>query len=129
MTRVNLEPFLEKVYGCKTCRTPLAKHVDKFTYVSANAVSFRPAKTDFVQPAFRGLKGEAFLFHNVENVEPGQPEERAMTTGPHIIRDISCKKCKEVVGWTYDKAPDQEQKYKEGKFILEAESLCDWKEA
>ena len=47
-----------------------------------------------------------------------------MTTGRHVVRDISCRQCKEVVGWKYDKAYEGSEKYKEGKFILEAELLC-----
>lgn len=47
-----------------------------------------------------------------------------MTTGRHIVRDIACKQCKETVGWKYDKAYEAAEKYKEGKYILEAELLC-----
>jgi len=47
-----------------------------------------------------------------------------MTTGRHIVRDISCRSCGDAVGWKYDKAYEADQKYKEGKFILEAELLC-----
>lgn len=46
-----------------------------------------------------------------------------MTTGRHVVRDISCQGCNEVVGWKYDKAYEASEKYKEGKFILEAELL------
>lgn len=58
------------------------------------------------------------------NVEAGDPAERNMTTGRHIVRDIQCRQCKEVVGWKYDKAFEGSEKYKEGKFILEAELLA-----
>jgi hypothetical protein len=47
-----------------------------------------------------------------------------MTTGRHTVRDIACRQCKEVVGWKYDKAYESTEKYKEGKFILEQELLC-----
>lgn len=46
-----------------------------------------------------------------------------MTTGKHVVRDISCKQCGEIVGWKYDKAYERTEQYKEGKFILEAELL------
>ena len=58
------------------------------------------------------------------NIEEGPASERHMTTGRHLVRDISCKQCKETVGWKYDKAYEANEKYKEGKFILEAELLC-----
>lgn len=58
------------------------------------------------------------------NVTHSEPVERSMTTGRHIVRDISCRQCKEIVGWKYDKAYESSEKYKEGKFILEEELLC-----
>lgn len=47
-----------------------------------------------------------------------------MTTGKHLVRDINCRQCKEVVGWKYDKAFEPSEKYKEGKYILEEDLLC-----
>jgi hypothetical protein len=47
-----------------------------------------------------------------------------MTTGRHIVRDISCRTCRVIVGWKYDKAYEPNEKYKEGKYILEEALLC-----
>lgn len=47
-----------------------------------------------------------------------------MTTGRHIVRDLLCRQCSTTVGWKYDKAYESSEKYKEGKFILEHELLC-----
>ncbi len=60
----------------------------------------------------------------VVNVDTLEPSERNMTTGRHIVRDITCRSCGETVGWKYDKAYEATEKYKEGKFILEGELLC-----
>jgi hypothetical protein len=57
------------------------------------------------------------------NIVEGPPDERQMTTGRHIVRDISCVSCKEIVGWKYDRAYEASEQYKEGKFILEHELL------
>ncbi|KAL2135425.1 hypothetical protein VTI74DRAFT_8527 [Chaetomium olivicolor] len=95
-----------RIYGCKDCKTHLANH------------------DDIISRNFRGQHGKAYLFNSVVNVEAGEPAERSMTTGRHVVRDISCRICGEVVGWKYDKAYEQNEKYKEGKFILEAELLC-----
>lgn len=73
---------------------------------------------------FRGHYGKAFLFSTVVNILEGEPGERNMTTGRHIVRDISCRQCKDVVGWKYDKAYESTERYKEKKFILEEEKLC-----
>jgi hypothetical protein len=122
-----------KIYGCKTCKAHLANHEDIISRVSYNL--HNPAHiviwpepeglTDTSRPQnFRGQHGKAYLFNTVVNIDAGEPSERSMTTGRHIVRDIACKQCKETVGWKYDKAYESTEKYKEGKFILEAELLC-----
>ncbi|KAI9796783.1 MAG: hypothetical protein M1835_003139 [Candelina submexicana] len=95
-----------RIYGCKTCKTHLANH------------------DDIASRNFRGQHGKAYLFKSVVNINQSEASERSMTTGKHVVRDISCKQCKETVGWKYDKAYEAAEKYKEGMFILEAELLC-----
>lgn len=95
-----------RVYGCKNCKTHLSNH------------------DDILSRNFRGQHGKAYLFDSVVNITESEPNERNMTTGRHIVRDIHCRQCKETVGWKYDKAYEASEKYKEGKFILEAELLC-----
>ena len=80
------------------------------------------------------------------NIIEGEPNDRQMTTGNHTVRDIYCCKCGTTLGWKYvrdfsspvtviffsqrcvlrqDKAYEQSQKYKEGKYILERNLLVD----
>jgi hypothetical protein len=40
-------------------------------------------------------------------------------TGLHTVVDVACSQCHEGLGWRYEKAYEQSQKYKEGKFVLE----------
>ncbi|KAF8397303.1 hypothetical protein HHK36_016216 [Tetracentron sinense] len=63
--------------------------------------------------------GKAYLFNKVVNVTVGEKEERMMMTGMHIVADIFCVACGSIVGWKYEAAHEKNQKYKEGKFILE----------
>ena len=106
--------------------------------LSRTSPSFRPDFTPFplcpsvtltklthvcLRQSFRGQHGKAYLFNAVVNVSQGEATERNMTTGRHIVRDISCWQCKDTVGWKYDKAYEANEKYKEGKYILEAELL------
>lgn len=131
-----------KIYGCKNCKTHLANHEDIISRVllllafSLRSHSFRPSTSLYfprlyhVRQAnkrrqnFRGQHGKAYLFHTVVNINSGEPAERNMTTGRHVVRDITCRQCGETVGWKYDKAYEASEKYKEGKFILEADILC-----
>ncbi|KIJ30439.1 hypothetical protein M422DRAFT_166474 [Sphaerobolus stellatus SS14] len=96
-----------RIFGCSTCRTHLA------------------TIESMISRAFNGQHGRAYLFDRVVNVYSAEPQERQMTTGVHIVRDILCVKCNRVLGWKYDKAFEETQKYKEGKFILERALLTD----
>ncbi|MQL83881.1 hypothetical protein Taro_016378 [Colocasia esculenta] len=53
------------------------------------------------------------------NVSVGQKEDRLMMTGMHTVADIFCIGCGSIMGWKYFVAHERNQKYKEGKFILE----------
>jgi hypothetical protein len=76
-----------------------------------------------VQQSFHGQHGRAFLMEEVVNIRIGDCHERMMTTGKHCICDIFCTECQILIGWKYIKAYESNQRYKEGKFILEAELL------
>ena len=140
----------DKIFGCHKCKTHLASHDDIISRVrppnsnphtsplSSSTLTLQPPlfclDPHFPHPLdsrilltlsqnFRGQHGKAYLFNKVVNIIHGDANERNMTTGRHIVRDISCRQCKETVGWKYDKAYETSEKYKEGKFILEAELL------
>lgn len=42
---------------------------------------------------FIGSSGKAYLFKAVSNIIVSQIEEKQMTTGKHIVRDVFCKLC------------------------------------
>ena len=44
-------------------------------------------------------------------------------TGLHTVADIYCNDYREVLGWKYERAYQETQKYKEGKFILEKSKI------
>jgi len=97
----------ERIYGCANCKTHLA---------TIHSMMSR---------AFNGQHGRAYLFETVVNIVEGEPIDRDMTTGKHTVRDISCCKCRTVLGWKYDRAFESSQQYKEGKYILERNLLVD----
>jgi hypothetical protein len=126
----------DKIFGCKHCKTHLASHDAIISRVSKPPPSIIlptfPIYTSELSELmlifpllqnFRGQHGKAYLFNAVVNIAQGEATERNMTTGRHIVRDITCRQCKETVGWKYDKAYESSEKYKEGKYILEAELL------
>ncbi|PWN29661.1 yippee-like protein [Jaminaea rosea] len=97
----------KRVYGCGTCHSHLS------------------TEECIVSRQFNGQHGKAYLFDQVVNVYFGDAEDRHMTTGMHTVRDIRCRKCAAVLGWKYDRAFVQTEKYKEGKFILEKNIMVD----
>eukprot|EP00878_Enallax_costatus_P004162 GHUV01004391.1.p1 GENE.GHUV01004391.1~~GHUV01004391.1.p1 ORF type:complete len:133 (+),score=24.76 GHUV01004391.1:106-504(+) len=105
--------FLQHLEGnslcCKSCKTHLALH------------------DDLLSKQFHSKNGPAWLFESVVNVVHGPPEERLMTTGMHIVSDISCTRCMSLLGWKYVAAHEENQKYKEGKFILERANVSETK--
>ncbi|ESW13768.1 hypothetical protein PHAVU_008G224700 [Phaseolus vulgaris] len=90
-----------KVYSCKHCRTHLALY------------------EDIVSKSFHSRHGKAYLFSKVVNVSAGENEDRQMLTGMHTVADIFCVGCGSIVGWKYETAHEESQKYKEGKSVLE----------
>eukprot|EP01083_Nonionella_stella_P046945 125705_1 len=89
------------VYSCAICHSHLAVH------------------EEVISTQFRGRTGRAYLFGHVVNVEFGPLEERTLTTGGHIVCDVYCICCHSNVGWKYEHAFEESQKYKEGKFCVE----------
>jgi hypothetical protein len=53
----------------------------------------------------------------------GPNEERTLITGLHVVCDIYCNCCQTILGWKYEEAYEESQKYKVGKFILEKQKL------
>mmetsp|Transcript_16973 Transcript_16973/g.33806 ORF Transcript_16973/g.33806 Transcript_16973/m.33806 type:complete len:348 (-) Transcript_16973:566-1609(-) len=104
---IDKDIYLEgpRVYTCSQCRTHFTSH------------------DDIISKSFHGRHGRAYLFDQCVNITTGPPEDRLLITGLHSVCDIFCNRCKELVGWTYSRAYEHSQKYKEGKFIIEKINL------
>ena len=102
MGRLFLEyPSGEKIYTCAQCNTPLTN------------------KENLRSNRFTGSTGRAFLFDKAVNIKFSATVERIMLTGRHTVRDVHCIVCSEKLGWSYEYACEEGQRYKEGKIILE----------
>lgn len=91
----------KSLYICIYCRAHLANH------------------DELVSRSFQGVNGRAYLFNSVINITCGPAVQRELITGSHAVADIYCANCKTVLGWKYEKAYEENQRYKEGKFIIE----------
>ncbi|XP_065183886.1 protein yippee-like 5 [Sycon ciliatum] len=94
-------PGGSRIYCCWNCSTALTN------------------KSEMMSNRFSGTTGRAFLFNKAVNLSYSELQVRFMLTGRHIVRDVSCKNCGSRLGWMYEFATEESQKYKEGHVILE----------
>lgn len=66
--------------------------------------------------SFRIL-GRALLFKRVVNLQYTHIQDRVMLTGRHMVRDVMCKNCKAKLGWMYEYATEESQKWVLSCFI------------
>lgn len=115
-----------QVYTCNQCRTHLTSHDDIISKSFHGRHGRKFVSEKLVKPSLsnNGFNpGRAYLFEHSVNIVIGPAEDRMLITGLHSVCDIFCKRCKKMVGWTYAKAYEPSQKYKEGKFIIEKINL------
>ncbi|CAO2842430.1 unnamed protein product [Amaranthus hypochondriacus] len=94
-----------KIFRCKCCKVDSA------------------SPENIVSKNFFGRFGKAYLFKTVVNITLGPTEERHFTTGLHAFNDVYCRSCQQILGWKYVKAYEENEKYKEGMYILEKERI------
>ncbi|KAI3386662.1 hypothetical protein SNEBB_007760 [Seison nebaliae] len=106
-------PTITRIYSCSHCRTHLANH------------------EDLISKSFQGSQGRAYLFRSVVNIKKLKAEERLLLTGLHSVADIHCGGCNSTLGWKYEKAFELNQRYKEGKYVIEMTQMIkdnNWEE-
>ncbi|EDQ90762.1 uncharacterized protein MONBRDRAFT_15658 [Monosiga brevicollis MX1] len=92
---------------------------DPRVYICANCHTHLAAHDSLVSKSFQGRLGRAYLFNDVVNIDVGPAQEKMLITGLHSICDVHCNICRSYLGWKYEMAYEQEQRYKIGKVILE----------
>uniref|UniRef100_A0A669EQJ0 Protein yippee-like n=1 Tax=Oreochromis niloticus TaxID=8128 RepID=A0A669EQJ0_ORENI len=108
----------------------------------ANCDTILTNRAELISTRFTGATGRAFLFNKplneggcdsggrwssisqkvqtqVVNLQHSEVQDRVMLTGRHMVRDVSCKNCNSKLGWMYEFATEESQRYKEGRVILE----------
>ncbi|XP_015792151.1 protein yippee-like 5 [Tetranychus urticae] len=102
MGRIHLEHMGgERLFSCASCDTVLTN------------------KKELASTRFTGATGRAYLFKKAVNLTYSEVQDRQMLTGRHKVRDVSCKNCDNKLGWIYEFATEEGQRYKEGQVILE----------
>lgn len=71
----------------------------------------------FVLLFYLFFSGRALLFKRVVNLTYTHIQDRVMLTGRHMVRDVMCKNCKTKLGWMYEYATEESQKYVEMPLI------------
>merc|ERR1711988_567298 len=88
-------------------------------FLCAQCDTFLTNRAELISTRFTGATGRAFLFNKVVNLNYSETQDRMMLTGRHIVRGVTCKKCDAKLGWVYEFATEDGQRYKEGRVILE----------
>ncbi|KAI4223249.1 MAG: hypothetical protein L6R36_005568 [Xanthoria steineri] len=60
---------------------------------------------------------------SLPNTRTHKAMPRQLVTGAHTVSDVSCAFCGSVIGWKYDSAEEETQRYKVGKYILETRKV------
>ena len=76
-------------------------------------------RDELISTRFQGATGRAYLFNRAVNLNYSEVMDRVMLTGHHMVRDVFCKNCDKQLGWMYEFATEDKERYKEGKVILE----------
>ncbi|KAI4186210.1 MAG: hypothetical protein L6R41_003627 [Letrouitia leprolyta] len=69
---------------------------------------------------------------SLPNTRTHKAVPRQLVTGAHTVSDVSCAFCGSVIGWKYDAAEEETQRYKVGKYILETKKIfcsSSWEDA
>ncbi|MCJ1461242.1 hypothetical protein MMC28_011624 [Mycoblastus sanguinarius] len=61
---------------------------------------------------------------SLPNTKTDAPSSRQLVTGAHTVSDVRCAFCGSMLGWKYDGAEEESQRYKVGKYILETKMIC-----
>lgn len=85
------------------------------TYLCASCGTTLALQDELISKAFSGRDGKAYLFFSILNIRPGPKEDRQLLTGLHTVADLSCATCERSVGWSYLRAFESSQRYKEGE--------------
>ncbi|KAH3678268.1 hypothetical protein WICPIJ_008870 [Wickerhamomyces pijperi] len=98
-------------YTCRGCRTHLS------------------SSEMILSKGYRGSTGLAYLMDRVINVKLANKQYKDMLSGKYLVSDIKCHQCDHLVGWKYHTSMETSQKYKEGKYVLElntVDTIHDW---
>ncbi|CDK24517.1 unnamed protein product [Kuraishia capsulata CBS 1993] len=120
---VHTAPLLESSHSYRS-HGRFSKPETAVTYACQYCLTHLTVSGMVLSDQYRGKTGDAFLVHNVVNVINGKKEFRQMTTGAYTVCDILCHQCHSVVGWKYLKSNEKDMKFKEGKYILEVNTIC-----
>ncbi|CAJ0937326.1 unnamed protein product, partial [Mesorhabditis belari] len=84
-----------------------------------NFATYLTNRKELTSHRFTGSTGPAYLFLHAWNIIEREADMREMMTGKHVVRDVECGKCKNRLGWMYEFAYSEDQRYKEKQVILE----------
>lgn len=147
-TTSSKDPLLTAREAAPTTPATPAPVAPADSYLRGNVSRLRCARcaadlglsSQIISKGFTGRHGRAYLVSpsppgcsaaagrtstsSLPNTHTHAAVPRQLVTGAHTVSDVSCAFCGAVVGWKYDGAEEESQRYKVGKFILETKRIC-----
>ncbi|KAG5846825.1 hypothetical protein ANANG_G00119080 [Anguilla anguilla] len=108
-----------RLFSCANCDTILTNRSElistRFTGATGRAFLFNKARPRPTRSRRTDLRFQSYTHTRAHT----HVQDRVMLTGRHMVRDVSCKNCNSKLGWIYEFATEDSQRYKEGRVILE----------
>lgn len=77
---------------------------------------FRMEETDTIRVSYTDLFTCILCVYRIVSTTPLDMSRHVNRTGLHTVADLFCTSCDASLGWTYLKAQDRDQVYKEGQY-------------
>lgn len=117
---VDLPSNRSSLFQCSRCLTDLIFS----DQIISKGFTGRWGQAYLVAPTLSPVASSPARECSLPNTTLHEPVRRELSTGPHTVSDMSCLHCGRTLGWKYVAAQDDTQKYKVGKFVLEANRVC-----
>lgn len=58
------------------------------------------------------------------NIVEGPKMDKQLISGIHMVGNVYCCECTEILGWKYHKVYEERHKYKEGKIVFKKSKIA-----
>ncbi|KAL9595821.1 MAG: hypothetical protein Q9219_006198 [cf. Caloplaca sp. 3 TL-2023] len=110
---------------CARCATDLCptSHIISKGFTGRHGRAYLVSPSPVTDASPRDYQSRCGKRISLPNTRTQKAVPRQLVTGAHTVSDISCAVCGSVIGWKYESAEEETQRYKVGKYILETKKI------